>query len=70
MELYVTKRSVNLQEELRNYVWAKDKDGNYINIPEDHDNHLIDAARYYVLGCLEGKVMHPKRLTKEDLGVY
>lgn len=71
MELYVTKRSVNLQEELRNYVYAKDKFGNYTNYPEDHHNHGIgDATRYYVMGCLEGKVMHPKRVTKEDLGVY
>lgn len=71
MELYVTKRSVNLQEELRNYVYAKDKFGNYTNMPEDHHNHGVgDAGRYYVLGCLEGKVMHPKRVTKQDLGVY
>lgn len=41
MEIYVTKRSVHLQEELRNYVYAKDKDGNYINYPEDHDNHCF-----------------------------
>lgn len=27
MELYVTKNSYNLQKELRNYVWSKDKDG-------------------------------------------
>ena len=70
MEMYVTERSIHLQEELRNYVWAKDKNDNYINMPEDHDNHLIDAIRYYVLGCLEGKVMHPKIVKKEDLGVY
>ena len=29
-----------------------DKDGNYINEPEDHDNHGMDAARYYVLYLL------------------
>lgn len=55
--IYVTKRSVNLQHELRNYVWAKDKDGNYINQPEDHDNHLIDAVRYYVLGHILGQII-------------
>lgn len=70
MEIYVTKRSVHLQEEMRNYVYAKDKNGNYINYPEDHDNHLIDSARYYVLAVLLGKVMQPKKVTKEDLGVY
>lgn len=62
-EIYVTKRSYNLQNELRNYIWAKDKDGRYINEPEDHDNHLTDAARYYVLGELLGKIQAPKNYT-------
>ncbi len=60
MELFVTERSYNLIHELRNYVWAKDKDGSYINEPEDHDNHLVDASRYYVLGELLGRIMQPK----------
>lgn len=41
MELFVTKDSYNLQNELRNYVWAKDKNGNYINEPEDANNHCF-----------------------------
>lgn len=44
--LYVTKDSINLIKELRNYVWAKDKDGNPLNEPIDKFNHLIDALRY------------------------
>lgn len=63
MEIFITKRSYNLQREFRNYVWAKDKDGNYINEPEDHDNHGIDAARYYVLGELLGRIMKPKDIS-------
>lgn len=63
MEMYITRRSYNLQREYRNYVWAKDKDGNYINEPEDHDNHGIDAARYYVLGELLGRIMKPKDIS-------
>ena len=63
MEIYITKHSYNLQSEFRKYVWAKDKDGKYINEPEDHDNHGIDAARYYVLGELLGKIQKPKDLT-------
>lgn len=70
MEIYVTSNSYNLQNELRNYIWAKDKDGKYINQPEDHDNHLIDAVRYYVLGQLLGKIMKPLKVTKEDLGIF
>ena len=45
-KLYVTKDSLNLIEELRNYTWAKDKDGTLLNQPIDKYNHLIDALRY------------------------
>lgn len=41
MEIFVTKRSYNLQNELRNYVWDKDKDGRYINTPVDANNHCF-----------------------------
>lgn len=47
-KLYVTKDSLNLIEELRNYTWAKDKDGNLLNQPIDKFNHLLDAMRYAV----------------------
>ena len=41
MEIFVTKRSYNLMNELRNYVWDKDKDGRYINTPVDAFNHCF-----------------------------
>lgn len=44
----VTKRSLNLIKELRNYTWSKDKDGNPLNVPIDKFNHLLDALRYAV----------------------
>lgn len=44
--LYVTKRSVNLIKELRNYTWAKDRDGRLLNEPIDTWNHAADAMRY------------------------
>ena len=60
MDLFVTERSYNILKELRGYVWDKDKDGNYINEPVDANNHAMDAIRYYVLGCLLGKILRPK----------
>jgi phage terminase large subunit len=42
----VTKRSVNLLKEYRNYVWITDKDGRIINEPLDLNNHCMDAIRY------------------------
>ena len=47
-KLYVTKDSLNLINELRNYTWAKDKDGTLLNQPIDKYNHLIDSTRYCV----------------------
>ena len=43
-EIFITKRSVHLEHELRNYVWAKDVFGKYIGMPEDHDNHCFVAG--------------------------
>lgn len=45
-KFYVTKDSLNLINELRNYTWAKDRDGNLLNEPIDKFNHLLDAMRY------------------------
>ena len=39
--LHVTKDSIDLIRELRNYVWAKDKDGNPLNEPIDKFNHCF-----------------------------
>jgi len=65
--LYVTEKSYNLQNELRNYIWAKDITGHYINEPEDHDNHLIDGLRYYVLGKILGRVQRVVKIKEEDI---
>ena len=72
LELFVTKRSVHIQEELRKYVWMKDKDGNYTNFPDPYTgfDHAMDAIRYYVLSVLLGKVRAPRPTTKEDLGLF
>ena len=63
MELFVTERSYHIIEELRKYVWDKDKDGHYINEPVDAWNHCIDPIRYYILGHILGRILKPKDLT-------
>jgi len=45
-EVYITSRSKNLINELRNYIWLTDKEGNKMNKPIDAYNHAIDAMRY------------------------
>ena len=47
-KLLVTKDSLNIITELRNYTWAKDGDGNPLNQPIDKYNHALDALRYGV----------------------
>lgn len=44
----VTKKSVNIINELKKYTWDKDKKtGNRLNKPIDDFNHAIDAVRYH-----------------------
>lgn len=42
----MTKRSVNVIKEYRNYLWETDKDGKIINEPMGIFNHAMDAIRY------------------------
>jgi len=52
-KVYVTKRSKNLINELRNYIWMTDKSGMKLNKPIDAYNHAIDAMRYAITSQLE-----------------
>lgn len=45
-KMSMTKRSLNLIKEYRNYLWKTDRDGNILTVPEDSFNHSMDAIRY------------------------
>ena len=60
----ITKRSVNGIKELKNYTWAQDKEGKWLNQPIDAFNHFLDAARYVVLMKILGGRPKPVNLTK------
>lgn len=47
-KMFVTKRSVNLIDELRNYVWDTNKNGERLNVPVKVKDHLCDSFRYAV----------------------
>lgn len=52
----VTKKSVNLINELQKYTWQKDKKTNEkLNKPVGNFNHAIDAARYHEMETLGKK---------------
>ena len=42
----ITKRSVNIIKEYRNYFWMTDKDGKILNEPEHTFSHSMDGIRY------------------------
>ena len=44
--LKVTKASLNMIRELRNYMWAKDASGKTMNYPVGGFDHALDALRY------------------------
>lgn len=45
-KINVTRRSSNMIYELNNYRYKEDRHGVSTNVPEDKNNHLIDACRY------------------------
>ena len=62
--VYVSPRSKNIERENLHYRWKKDRMGNFLPVPEDAHNHIIDAARYSLsLG------LHERRPQKLD-GVF
>ena len=46
-------RCINSRNELQQYKWKEDKDGNAIKIPIDKNNHIIDGLRYAYEGDSE-----------------
>lgn len=45
-KISVTKRSLNVIKEYRNYLWKTDRDGRVLNEPEHEFSHSMDAIRY------------------------
>jgi phage terminase large subunit len=46
--LHAVTESSDLWNEIMNYCYAQDKNGNYTDMPIDGFNHLIDSLRYVV----------------------
>lgn len=54
----MTKRSINVIKEYRNYLWKIDKDGKILNIPEHQFSHSMDAVRYAMASLLNKVVIN------------
>ena len=59
MRIVITADSPNFKHEFDNYTYMQDKYGNWLNIPEDADNHGIDGLRYSVLELIMGHNQKP-----------
>ena len=49
----ITKRSLNGRREYNTYYWMVDKDGKILNIPEDFNNHFLDASKYALISLID-----------------
>jgi phage terminase large subunit len=65
-KIRITKSSVNLIKEFRNYRYDKDKEGNQLNKPIDTWNHGIDAARYAVMSRLKERLEYMDMTINND----
>jgi len=52
--LYITKGSVDLIKDMRNYCWEKDADGNITNVPIHAWSHGPDSVRYALFSEFAG----------------
>jgi PBSX family phage terminase large subunit len=70
----ITKRSVNIIKEYKNYLWEVDKDGRILNVPEHAFSHSMDAIRYAIASIKKQPVIkmvasEPLKPYYEDLGL-
>lgn len=65
LKIFITKRSVNLIKEFKNYTYQQDKEGKWLNKPIDAYNHGIDSARYYCMMEIMGGV--PRNVDRSKL---
>lgn len=62
----VTKRSINLIKEYRNYIWQTDREGKIINVPMGGLDHCLDCVRYAFEG-LRPQVVFNMRNDPRDI---
>nr|DAS94651.1 MAG TPA: terminase [Caudoviricetes sp.] len=62
--IHVLPTCENTINELFSYSYQQDKDGRWLNIPKDEDNHLMDAMRY---GMQVLDTNRTKKLKRSDI---
>ena len=52
LKISYTANSHNLRKEYLGYMWATDRTGKSLNIPEDGTDHILDAMKYKLIDLL------------------
>ena len=65
-KISITETSINGLKEYRRYMWKTDKDGNQLRVPEEGNDHFLDAARY-AMESLRPRVEENKRVKSGNL---
>ena len=55
MKIGYTSNSINLQKEYLSYMWETNRQGKSLNIPQDGNDHLLDAAKYKLIDLISPK---------------
>ncbi|PPK98994.1 PBSX family phage terminase large subunit [Parapedobacter indicus] len=70
-KIHITERSLNFIKEWRNYTWQQDKNGKWLNVPCDTNNHGIDESRYvFFMEKAQKSERTSKNVSKASLGFY
>lgn len=59
--IYIHPSCKNALSEFSAYCWKKDKSENGLNVPEDRNNHLMDALRYAFYDVKDFKPLRPEK---------
>jgi phage terminase large subunit len=66
----ITKRSINVIKEYRNYLWLVDKDGKILNEPDHQYSHSMDAIRYAMSSIIKNPAIVIPKQSKPILAYY
>jgi len=67
-KISVTKQSVNVIHEYRNYLWMTGKDGKILNEPEHTFKHSMDAVAYSVVSLVKTAKTPAKQFAPAHIG--
>lgn len=62
----ITKRSINIIKEYRNYLWMTDKNGRILNDPEHTFSHSMDAIRYGLVSLIKKGTIKQETETERE----